>query len=134
MLSLRLIRTALAFFVTSTLLGIYMGAAQDFRFVHVHVHLHLLGWVSLGLIGIIYHLHPQLQTSRLAHVQYWLHTVGLVVFMGAFAWGSAVRQLPAALVGLGASAVMLAVLVLAYHLTINLRLPRMAPSTRQPEP
>ena len=34
-----------------------------------HAHLNLLGWVSLFLFGIFYHLHPAVDRSRTAIVQ-----------------------------------------------------------------
>jgi hypothetical protein len=42
-LSMRLIHTAVAFFLVGVSLGIYMGMNQDFRLTHVHAHLNLLG-------------------------------------------------------------------------------------------
>ena len=121
MLSNRLLHSAVIFFVVGIALGTYMGAAQDFRFVHVHAHINLLGWVALGLIGLIYRLHPQLQRGWLAHAHYWLHTVGLVVFMGAFAWGIAVGAKPAPFIATGATMVSLAVLLFAANVLTRLR-------------
>jgi hypothetical protein len=120
-LATRLIHTAVAFFVVGIALGTYMGAAQDFRFVHVHAHLNLLGWVALGMIGLIYRLHPHLQKGWLAHAHYWLHTVGLVVFMGAFAWGVAVNAKPVPFIATGATMVALAVLLFAVNVFTRLR-------------
>lgn len=121
MLSQRFIFTAVAFFVVGVALGMYMGIAQDFRFVHVHAHLNLLGWVALGLAGVLYRLHPQLQKGWLPHAHYWLHTLGLVVFMGGFAWGSAVGAKAVLPVALGASAVSLGVLLFAANVFMRLR-------------
>jgi hypothetical protein len=126
LLSHRLIHTAVAFFVVGVALGNYMGAQQDFRFTHVHAHLHLLGWVSLGLVGLLYAQHPRLQQSWLAHAHYWLHTLGLVVFMGAFAWGSAVGSKPTPWIAGGASVVSLGVLAFALNVFTRLRAPRAA--------
>jgi hypothetical protein len=120
-LSSRLIHTAVAFFVIGVALGTYMGAQQDFRFVHVHAHLNLLGWVALAVIGLIYRLHPHLQQGWLAHAHYWLHTVGLVVFMGAFAWGVATDAKPVPLIAAGATMVSLAVLLFAINVFTRLR-------------
>ena len=47
----------------------------------VHAHINLLGWVSMTLIGVIYHFFPQAGASRAATVQFWLHNVALVVMM-----------------------------------------------------
>ena len=121
MLANRLIHSATAFFVVGVALGTYMGAQQDFRFVHVHAHINLLGWVALGLIGLIYRVHPHLQQSWLAHAHYWLHTVGLVIFMGAFAWGSAVGAKPVPFIATGATMVALAVLLFALNVFTRLR-------------
>ena len=44
-----------------------------------HAHLNLLGWVSLFLFGIYYHLHPAIDDSRLAVVQVWIWIVGTII-------------------------------------------------------
>jgi hypothetical protein len=126
MLSHRLIHTAVVFFIAGVALGNYMGAQQDFRFVHVHAHLHLLGWVSLGLVGLLYAQHPHLQRGWLAHTHYWLHTVGLLLFMGSFAWGAAVGVKPVPFIAAGASIVSLGVLAFAINVFSRLRAPRVA--------
>jgi hypothetical protein len=120
-LATRLIHTAVAFFVVGVALGTTMGATQDFRFVHVHAHINLLGWVALALIGLIYRLHPHLQQGWLAQAHYWLHTVGLVVFMGSFAWGLAAGAKPVPFIAAGATMVSLAVLLFAANVFTRLR-------------
>jgi hypothetical protein len=120
MLSNRLIHSAVAFFVVGVALGAYMGATQDFRFTHVHAHLNLLGWVALGLIGLIYRVHPHLQRGWLAHAHYWLHTVGLLIFMGAFAWGATTGAKPVPFIAAGATMVSAAVLLFAANVFTRL--------------
>jgi cbb3-type cytochrome oxidase subunit 1 len=121
LLANRFIHTAVAFFVVGVALGIYMGARADFRFTHVHVHINLLGWVALGLAGLMYHVFPQLQRSALAHAHYWLHTVGLVVFMAGFAWGTLRGSFALAPVAGGSSLVALGVLLFAINVFTRLR-------------
>ncbi len=121
MLSHRLIHTAVAFFVAGVALGTYMGANQDFRFIHVHAHINLLGWVALGLAGLLYSLHPHLQHGWKAHAHYWLHTLGLVLFMGSYAWGMASGDKPVPFVAAGASMVSLGVLLFALNVFTRLR-------------
>lgn len=121
MLSNRLIHTAVAYFVLGVGLGLYMGARQDFRFVHVHAHLHLLGWVSLALAGLLYAQRPALQRGWLPEAHYWLHTLGLALFMGAFAWGSATGGHPFAWIAAGATTVGLGVLAFASNVFLHLR-------------
>jgi hypothetical protein len=53
-------------------LGIYMGVKEDFQLLPVHAHLNLVGWGSLALFGVIYRLYPELSTSRMARLHFWL--------------------------------------------------------------
>jgi cbb3-type cytochrome oxidase subunit 1 len=115
MLARRLIRTAIAFFVLGVVLGVYMGAAQDFRFIHVHAHINLLGWVALGLVGLLYAQFPALQRHWMAGAHYWLHTVGLIVFMGSFALGNLLNTKFVPVIAIGATSVALGVLLLAVN-------------------
>jgi cbb3-type cytochrome oxidase subunit 1 len=121
MISRLLIQTAVAFFVIGVLLGMYMGIRQDFRFIHVHAHINLLGWVALGLAGLIYSNYPHLQQGWLAPVHYWLHTVGLVIFMGGFAWGSATGSKPFLPIAIGSSMVTVGVLLFAINIFTRLQ-------------
>ncbi|HEX3162001.1 MAG TPA: hypothetical protein VHQ92_05435 [Pseudolabrys sp.] len=59
--------------------GIVMAISQDHSAMPAHAHLNLLGWVSLFLFGIFYHLHPALDRSRAALVQVGLWIVGTVI-------------------------------------------------------
>ena len=119
MLSNRFLRTAVAFFVAGVALGIYMGMREDFRFAHVHAHLNLLGWVALGLSGLIYASHPQLQRGGWAEAHYWLHTLGLLLFMGGFVWGTVTGVFAFVPVALGA-AMALGVLIFAVNVFTGL--------------
>src|ERR1700748_1690093 len=59
--------------------GIAMGISGDHSAMPAHAHLNLLGWVSLFLFGIYYHLHPAIDGSRPALVQVWIWIVGTVI-------------------------------------------------------
>jgi cbb3-type cytochrome oxidase subunit 1 len=123
MLSNRFIHTAVVFFVVGVALGSAMGATQDFRLMHVHAHVNLLGWVALGLAGLLYAVHPHLARGWLAHAHYWLHTIGLVVFMGAYAWGVLGGHKPVAAIAAGALSVSAGVLLFALNVFVRLRAP-----------
>jgi len=83
MLSRRLLQIAVAYWVVGVGWGIYMGATADFTDVPVHAHLNLLGWVSLGLCGLIYAKAPHLEAGLLAKAHFWLHNLGLPPLMAA---------------------------------------------------
>ena len=121
MLAHRLIHTAMAFLVIGVAMGLYMGGAQDFRLTHVHVHINLLGWMTLGMVGLLYLSRPELALGWIPVAHYWLHLIGLLVFMGGFAWSmlsGEFRMLP---VAVGSSTVGLAVLLLTGHVFRRLR-------------
>jgi cbb3-type cytochrome oxidase subunit 1 len=127
-LAIRFIQTAVAFFVVGVVMGMFMGIKHDFSLQPVHAHLNLLGWVSLALIGLLYTTFPQLQRGWLPFLQYWLHTLGLVLFMTGLAWGTLpgvlpdlAGQLQVPMLVLGALMVVAAVLMLAINIHGQLR-------------
>ena len=61
--------------------GIEMAISQDHSAMPAHAHLNLLGWVSLFLFGIFYHLHPEIDRSRMALVQASVWIVGTVILV-----------------------------------------------------
>jgi len=79
----RWIYVAVIYFLVAVGLGVFMGASHDHSLLGVHAHMNLLGWVSMALIGLVYHLFPQAAASRLADVQFWLFNAALPVMMVA---------------------------------------------------
>src|ERR1700686_2450073 len=72
-------RAAVLMVIAGMIWGIVMGISQDHSTMPAHAHLNLLGWVSLFLFGIYYHLHPTLDRSRLASLQVWVWIVGTII-------------------------------------------------------
>src|SRR6202163_5122808 len=72
-------RAAVLMVIAGMIWGIVMGISQDHSTMPAHAHLNLLGWVSLFLFGIYYHLHPAVDLNRLALVQVWIWIVGTIV-------------------------------------------------------
>lgn len=56
--------------VCGAVLGIVMGAREDFQLAPVHAHLNLAGWASLALFGLTYRAYPRLAETRLALVHF----------------------------------------------------------------
>jgi len=77
------IKLAVLYLIVGVAIGIGMGATQDFRLHAIHAHINLLGWATMGLIGLIYTVFPAAGSSKLAKVHFWLHNVSLPVMMGA---------------------------------------------------
>ena len=60
---------AVLFVIAGMVWGLVMAISQDHSAMPAHAHLNLLGWVSLFLFGIFYHLHPTIARSRAALAQ-----------------------------------------------------------------
>lgn len=60
-------------------LGIRMGASEDFTLTPVHAHLNLAGWASLALFGLTYRAYPQLGERKLAPFHFIVSATGSVL-------------------------------------------------------
>jgi cbb3-type cytochrome oxidase subunit 1 len=60
-------------------LGMYMGLSHNFALAPAHAHINLLGWVTMAIFGIYYALNPVQATSRIARLQYFVYTLGILV-------------------------------------------------------
>ena len=72
-------RAAVLFVIAGMIWGLYMAISGNHATFPAHAHLNLLGWVSLFLFGIFYHLHPGIDRSRAARVQVWIWMAGVVI-------------------------------------------------------
>jgi hypothetical protein len=72
-------RAAVLMVVAGMIWGIVMGISQDHSTFPAHAHLNLLGWVSLFLFGIYYHLHPAIDRDCLASAQVWVWIAATVI-------------------------------------------------------
>ncbi|MGN7386025.1 cytochrome-c oxidase [Sporosarcina sp. SAFN-015] len=76
-----LMKISVVYFMIGISFGLYMSFTHVFTLTSVHVHLNLVGWVSLALAGVFYHLYPRLVESGLARAHFWLHNIGLPIMM-----------------------------------------------------
>ena len=102
-MGINFLKIAVIYLVIGTLLGFTMGITQKFVLVPVHAHLLLLS------------------TTRLARFHFWLHNLGLPVFMlglGLLLTGSH-SALPLAIIG--AIAVLLGLVLFAANVLLNIK-------------
>src|SRR3954453_22405773 len=81
--------------------GIVMAVSQDHSAMPAHAHLNLLGWVSLFLFGIFYHLHPVVDRTRLAIVQVSIWIAATLVLSLGVALVHTGHEIGDAIAGLG---------------------------------
>jgi hypothetical protein len=75
------IRIAALYLLLGAGFGVVMGLTHSLQYIPVHAHINLLGWATLALAGVIYHLFPQAGGSRLGIAHFWLHNLSLPPLM-----------------------------------------------------
>jgi hypothetical protein len=76
-LGLLFFATGAACGIAGMVFGVWMGIAQDFTLAPAHAHLNLVGFVTLSLMGVYYHLTPAAAETRLAQAQYLISVCGV---------------------------------------------------------
>lgn len=76
-------RTAILFLIAGISLGLYMSINHNYDAVGAHAHINLLGWVTMMVFGFYFALHPGKAASRLARIQYFIYTAGVLVMTPA---------------------------------------------------
>lgn len=99
---LRFLMVSLAFYAMSTFEGPIMALKTVNSLSHYtdwtigHVHSGALGWVLMVSVGAIYHMVARLWnvpifSSKLVNLHFWLHTIGMVIYICAM-WVSGIMQ------------------------------------------
>lgn len=122
-MGLHFLKIAVVYLVVGALFGYTMGITQNFVLAPVHAHLLLLGWASLALAGLVYHLYPAASATKLARIHFWLHNVGLPVFMAGLAFLLSGREWALPVVVVGATTVLLGLLLFAANVLVNIKAP-----------
>ena len=120
-MSARLIRIAALYLAVGVTMGIVMGITHQFSLAPVHAHINLLGWATLAIIGVVYHLFPAAAQTRLASVHFWIHNTALPVFMIGLGFALTGHEafLPVAIVG--ATGVFVGIVVFAVNVWLTIR-------------
>jgi len=116
------IKIAVTYLAIGVVFGLVMGITHTFQYIPVHAHINLLGWATLALAGVIYHLFPGAGGHWLGIAHFWLHNLGLPVFMiGLYAMlAGHAGAMPIVIVG--ATVAVLGILCFAVNLYMNLKL------------
>lgn len=78
------LKCAMVYFLLAVLLGLHMSIAGPvYPVMPIHVHFNLLGWMSMMVYGVGYHILPRfsgvpLWSERLSYWQLWLANIGLI--------------------------------------------------------
>jgi hypothetical protein len=116
----RLIRIAALYLVVGVCLGLYMGITQNFSLKPVHAHLLLAGWLSLAMAGVIYKLYPLASDTGLAKAHFWMHNLGLPMFMLGLAAMLTGHNIPA-LLPVGSMVLLLGLVCFSLNIWLRIR-------------
>jgi hypothetical protein len=120
-MGLRFLKIAVVYLVIGAVLGLTMGITQSFALAPVHAHILLLGWASLALAGLVYHLYPAASETRLARLHFWLHNIALPVFMVGLGFVLTGSENVVPVVVIAAVAVLLGLVLFAANVLLNIR-------------
>lgn len=121
-MGIKLIKISTLYFAIGVLIGYFMSSTHSYVLTPVHVHINLLGWTALTLAGILYHLFPNLATSKLGKWHFWLHNIGLPIMMASLAIVITVKN-EAFLLGtaIGATITTIGILLFVFNVLKNLK-------------
>lgn len=120
-MGVRFLKIAVAYLLLGVTLGLVMGIQHNFALAPVHAHINLLGWASLALVGIIYHLFPEAGKTTLARVHFWLHNLSLPVLMVGLAFLLTGHEAFDPIVAIGSVAMVGALFVFAANIFFNMK-------------
>lgn len=101
--------SAVVYVCLGMVFGIDMAIRNDFTYAPAHAHLNLVGWVTMGLFGIYYHLVPRAAGTGLARLHFGVATLGLWCMVPGIALAIADRG--EALVAIGSLLTLAAMLI-----------------------
>ncbi len=120
-MALRFLQIAVVYLFVGALLGGFMGMTQQFTLAPVHAHVLLLGWASFALAGVVYHLYPAASGTLLARVHFWLHNLGLPVFMIGLGMLLTGKESAGPIVAISASVVIIGLAAFAANVLMNVK-------------
>lgn len=105
-------------------LGVTLGVAMGVKpawsvYRTAHLHMLLLGFVSMMIFGVAYHVIPRfvgspLRRPRLAGAHWWLGNGGLAIMVAGFILRAQGRPLSSALLGVGGTAAAVGAYIFAF--------------------
>ena len=121
-MGMRLIRISVVYFVISTLLAMYMSMTENMTLSTVHSHISCLGWTSLTLCGLVYHIFPGLEKRVISKILFWLFNIGLpITIIGLSLYLYDQSGLIKIIISIGAILVSIAIILFAVNVLMGMK-------------
>jgi cytochrome c oxidase cbb3-type subunit 1 len=136
------IKASIYYLIAGATIGVLMGTrlavSSELRFVHIHAN--LLGFISMMIFGVAYHILPRFNARPLKYpnwvpVHFYLMNIGLVglliFYMAGGYWGSGIKSILLGFfsIATGISILMFAINILSVLIEPQLITPMPAPSS-----
>ena len=121
-MGMRLIKISVVYFVISTILAMYMSITENMTLSTVHSHISCLGWTSLTLCGLIYHIFPGLEKRVISLILFWFFNIGLpITIIGVALYLYNQTGIVKIILSVGAFAVSIAIILFAINVFIGMK-------------
>ncbi len=97
--------------------GIHMSATANHDMAPAHAHLNLIGWVTMGLFGLYYHVVPAAAEKMLAKIHFVVALAGVVIIVPGIVM--ALTQQGEALAKIGSILTMVSMLIFVFTVVTN---------------
>lgn len=77
----RWIKLAVFYLVFGIAVGLFMSATLQLNWGSAHAHVNLVGFATTAIFGVIYSLYPGAANNNLGKMHFWLHNLGVPVFL-----------------------------------------------------
>ena len=112
-----LIRISVIYLFLGTAVGMYMSITQDFGLSSLHTHILLMGWTTMTLVGLIYHIFPTLTRGVLCKIVFILLNIGVPIMMIGLLYLEHI-----VIVSIGATIASIAILTFTVHILTGLKM------------
>ncbi|ETI67624.1 hypothetical protein [Neobacillus vireti] len=120
-MGIKFIKISVVYFVIGVCIGMYMSMTQKFTFTPVHVHINLLGWMSMGMAGLIYVAFPSAAKTVLAKVHFWIHNISLPIMMIGLAFLVSGTESAEPAVATGGTLMVIGIILFAINIIKNVK-------------
>lgn len=71
------VKISVIYFAVGLAFGLFMHYTIELQWKATHAHINVVGWLTTGLIGVIYSIYKEAAETALAKAQFWLYNIGL---------------------------------------------------------
>lgn len=75
------IKLSVLYLVLGIGVGLFMSLTLKLNWGSAHAHVNLVGFATTAIFGIIYSIYPSASKNSLGKVHFWLHHLGVPVFL-----------------------------------------------------